>query len=44
VMVVYKGTLLNFLKDSEDVRWDDIEAAREAGDATLGTPIHTRMR
>jgi arabinofuranosyltransferase len=44
VMVVYKGTLLNFLKDSEDVRWDDIEAAREAGEATLGTPIHTRMR
>jgi hypothetical protein len=44
VMVVYKGTLLNFLKDSQDVRWDDIEAAREAGDATLGTPIHTRMR
>jgi hypothetical protein len=44
VMVVYKGTLLNFLKDSEDVRWDDIEAAREAGDATLGRPIHTRMR
>jgi hypothetical protein len=43
VMVVYKGTLLNFLKDSEDVRWDDIEAAREAGDATLGTPIHTWM-
>src|SRR5215212_5080525 len=43
VMVVYTGTLLNFLKDSEDVRWDDIEAAREAGDATLGTPIHTWM-
>jgi len=44
VMVVYKGTLLNFLKDSDDVRWDDIEAAREAGEATLGAPIHTSMR
>jgi arabinofuranosyltransferase len=38
VMVVYKGTRMNFLKDSEDVRWDDIEAAREAGEAALGTP------
>jgi arabinofuranosyltransferase len=44
VMVVYKGTLLNFLKDSEDVRWEDIEAAREAGEVTLGAPIHTSMR
>jgi hypothetical protein len=44
VMVVYKGTLLNFLKDSGDVRWDDIEAAREAGEVTLGAPIHTSMR
>jgi arabinofuranosyltransferase len=44
VMVVYKGALLNFLTDSEDVRWDEIEAAREAGEATLGTPIHTSMR
>jgi hypothetical protein len=43
-MVVYKGTLLNFLKDSEDVRWEDIEAAREAGEVTLGAPIHTSMR
>jgi arabinofuranosyltransferase len=42
VMVVYKGTILNFDRDSEDVRWDDIEAAREAGEATLGTPVHTR--
>jgi hypothetical protein len=44
VMVVYKGTLLNFLKDSGDVRWEDIEAAREAGEVTLGAPIHTSMR
>jgi arabinofuranosyltransferase len=44
VMVVYKGTLVNFLKDSGNVRWDDIEAAREAGEVTLGAPIHTSMR
>jgi hypothetical protein len=44
IMVVYKGTILNFLKDSEDVRWDEVEAAREAGEATLGTPIYTGMR
>jgi hypothetical protein len=44
VMVIYKGALLNFLTDSEDVRWDEVEAAREAGEATLGTPIHTSMR
>jgi len=44
VMVLYKGILLNFLKDSGDVRWDDIEAAREAGEVTLGAPIHTSMR
>jgi hypothetical protein len=44
VMVVYKGTLVNFIKDSGDVRWDDIEAAREAGEVTLGAPIHTSMR
>jgi arabinofuranosyltransferase len=44
VMVVYKGTILNFHRDSEDVRWDDIEAAREAGEATLGAPIHTTAR
>ncbi len=44
VMVVYKGTILNFHRDSEDVRWDDIEAAREAGEAALGAPIHTSTR
>jgi hypothetical protein len=44
VMVVYKGIILNFDRDSEDVRWDDIEAAREAGEATLGAPIHTSAR
>jgi hypothetical protein len=44
VMVVYKGTILNFLRDSEDVRWDDIEAAREAGEAAMGAPIHTSAR
>jgi len=44
VMVVYEGTLVNFLKDSGNVRWDDIEAAREAGEVTLGAPIHTSMR
>jgi hypothetical protein len=44
VMVVYKGTLVNFLKDSEDVRWDEVEAAREAGEVTLGVPTHTSMR
>jgi len=44
VMLVYKGTLVNLLKDSGDVRWDDIEAARDAGEVTLGAPIHTSMR
>jgi hypothetical protein len=44
VMVVYKGTILNFHRDSEDVRWDAIEAAREAGEAALGAPIHTTAR
>jgi len=44
VMVVYKGTILNFHRDAEDVRWDNIEAAREAGEATLGAPIHTSTR
>ena len=44
VMVIYKDTILNFRRDSEDVHWDDIEAAREAGEATLGAPIHTSTR
>jgi hypothetical protein len=44
VMVVYKGTILNFRRDSADVHWDDIEAAREAGEAALGAPIHTSTR
>jgi arabinofuranosyltransferase len=44
VMVVYKGTPVNFIKDSGDVRWDDIEAARAAGEVTLGAPIPTTMR
>jgi hypothetical protein len=44
VMVVYKGTPVNFIKDSGDVRWEDIEAAREAGEVTLGAPIPTTMR
>ena len=44
VMVRYKGTLVNFLKDSGDVRWDEIEAAQGAGEVTLGAPIHTSMR
>ncbi|MBV9455228.1 MAG: glycosyltransferase family 39 protein [Rubrobacter sp.] len=38
VTVVYKGVRVNFLKGSEDVRWDSIEAARQAGEATLATP------
>ena len=38
IMVVYKGTRVNFLEGSEDVRWDEIEAAREAGEVTLGAP------
>jgi hypothetical protein len=38
VTVVYRDTRVNFLKGSEDVRWDDIEAAREAGEAPLGAP------
>ena len=38
VMVVYRGARVNFLKGSGDVRWDHIEAAREAGEAILGTP------
>jgi len=44
VMVVYKGTPVNFIKDSGDVRWEDIEVAREAGEVTLGAPIPTTMR
>jgi arabinofuranosyltransferase len=44
VLVVYEGTLVNFLNNSGNVRWDDIEAAREAGEVTLGAPIHTSMR
>jgi arabinofuranosyltransferase len=44
VMVVYKGTILNFRRDSEDVHWDDIDAAREAGEAALGAPMHTSTR
>ncbi len=38
VTVVYKGVPVNFLKGSKDVRWEDIEAAREAGEATLEAP------
>jgi hypothetical protein len=38
IMVVYKGTPVNFLKDSEEVRWDEVEAAREAGEVALGAP------
>ena len=37
-MVVYKGTRVNFLKDSGNVRWDDVEEARAAGEAALGEP------
>jgi hypothetical protein len=36
--VVYKGTRVNFLKDSGDVRWDEVEEARAAGEVTLGDP------
>jgi hypothetical protein len=35
---------VNFIKDSGDVRWEDIEAGREAGEVTLGAPIPTTMR
>ena len=38
VTVVYKTAYVNFLKGSEDVRWDDIETARQAGEAALTTP------
>jgi arabinofuranosyltransferase len=38
VSVVYKGVRVNFLKGSKDVRWDDIEAARQAGEAIVTTP------
>ena len=38
VTVAYKGVGVNFLKDSKDVLWGDIEAAVEAGEATLETP------
>jgi hypothetical protein len=38
VMVVYKGTRVNFLKDSGYVRWDYIEAAREAEEAIVAEP------
>lgn len=44
VLVRYKGLFLNFLKDSEDVRWDEVEKVREAGEATIGAPVHTSMR
>jgi hypothetical protein len=35
---------VNFIKDSGDVRWEDIEAGRAAGEVTLGAPIPTTMR
>jgi arabinofuranosyltransferase len=35
VLVAYKGVTLPLLKRSKDVRWDDIEAARERGEATF---------
>jgi hypothetical protein len=38
VMVNYKDVRVNFLKGSEEVRWDDLEAAQEAGEATLSEP------
>ena len=38
VMVVYKGVSVNLLEGSEDVRWDEIEAAQETGEASLETP------
>jgi hypothetical protein len=38
VTVAYKTAYVNFLKGSEDVRWDDIETARQAGEAALTTP------
>jgi len=37
VKVNYKGVSLPLLKSSKDVRWDDIEAARETDEATIGT-------
>jgi hypothetical protein len=38
VTLVYKGARVNFLKGSGDVRWDDIEALRQSGEATLAAP------
>jgi arabinofuranosyltransferase len=38
VMVDYNGVRVEFLKSSRDVHWDQIEAAVEAGEATLGAP------
>ena len=38
VTVAHKGALVTFFEDFEDVRWHDIEPARQAGEATLGKP------
>ncbi|CAA9476270.1 MAG: hypothetical protein AVDCRST_MAG25-2440 [uncultured Rubrobacteraceae bacterium] len=38
VGVKYRDAHLNLLKDSKDVRWDEIDAAVDAGEATLTTP------
>ena len=33
-----KSVHLNLLRDSEEVRWDEVGAAVEAGEASLGRP------
>lgn len=38
VGVKYKDAHLNLLKGSKDVRWDDLDAAVAAGEASLTAP------
>jgi hypothetical protein len=38
VAVNYKGTSLNLLVGSNEVRWEEINAAVQAGEASLETP------
>jgi hypothetical protein len=38
VTVNYKGVPPNLLEGSEEVRWDEVAAAREADEVSLGRP------
>jgi hypothetical protein len=38
VTVNYKGVPLNLLEGTEEVRWDEVAAATEAGEVSLDRP------